>query len=298
MEFDKVRFDGANVELEYQEPIENGGKRDVGVHGKDPTPAFKSSLQAFAGYVCWIHSLPEDAVDRIDVRGVTIKRPDDAPRGIVVTALLKCPRARNSTSTLNTPFLHEKSADQPVTVEAPSGFLPAHVPALVDQLEEHAKAYIEGARGEQTQLPLDDTNANNVADRMSAESASATRKGGRKTKGPQLVHAGTGGVIPVVNEPGEPLTDESLRAKLRQADRDVSLEAIATWTSTERQKAAEWAAAAGDTFTMPQDVPPEPEWVRKHADPALNVPGWNEPAPAKPSDEVVHDLQDIARRGD
>lgn len=297
MEFDKIRYDGANVELEWKEPLLGGGVRDVSDRGKDPTPALKSALQAFTGYVLWVHSLPESMADRIDVRGVTIKRPEDEPRGITVAALLRCPRARNSTSTLNTPYLCEGAGG------GNSGFLPESTIEMVNALERQATLYQQGERGEQTVMPLGDSeNSKEFNERAAHAEVASTRrpKLSKKEKAALAAQAEAG--VPVVNaDAGIPLTNDALRQLLLSVDRDVPIDAIARWTSSERESAQRWGEARQQEMVGQLDaatVPTEPACVLKDATPALSADSWMAPVPPKVSDNGAQEIAAAIERAD
>ncbi len=292
MEFDKIRFDGANVELLYQEALESEGKRDCADHGKNPTPAFKSALQAFSGYVAWIHNWPEDTASRIDVRQVTIKRPDDAPRGITVTALLKCPRARNSTSTLNTPYLSEPPANYSGDR---SGFLPESTVTLIDELEAQAQEYHNGERGEQTSLPLGDSQNTKNADQKMAEAEVTST---RKPKGRNGKMRGKQSSEPT---PISDLTDVGVRQLLASVDRDVPIEAITAASVKDRSEAIRWAECRQKEITgQLEDVfmPTEPEWLIRAATPPLKADEWTGDPPPPVSDEGAREIAVAAGRAD
>lgn len=251
MEFSKIKIHGNEVELVYSEQQSEQTRADVVVHGENPTPAFRTALGAFTSYVVWIHSWSQDAAERVEIRGVSIKRPEDDPRGIVVTGLLKCPRARSPTSTFNTPFLDEAPSEYSGDF---AGFLPKHVVDFVDALEAEATRYIvDGERGEQTELALGEPG---TPPQTSDEKP--------KRKGRDFVP----GVGDVVNaDASEPVTDDVLRQLLLSVGRDVPIDAIARWTSTERDGAARWA-----TITQKQligqlkgDAPDEPTCVQRDA---------------------------------
>src|SRR5262245_20710225 len=128
MQFDRIWLAGTRVELDYAEATQ-GATKDVTEKGEDPTIALKAALAAFSGYANWVISGPEAWADDIHIRGVTIKRHDDEPRGIVVTALKKCTRARGATMTINTPFMTERP---PGGSGDGTGFLPDYVAVLID----------------------------------------------------------------------------------------------------------------------------------------------------------------------
>lgn len=294
MEFDKIRFDGKTVELEYTERTSGGAEAKVAEHGDDPTPAFKAALQAFVGYVVWVISAPEAWAETITVRGVSIKRHEDQPRGIVVTAVRQCLRARNGTMLINTPFLTERPEGG--TGEG-AGFLPDHVPALIDDLENEAALYHGGERGEQTSLELETSeNTKQFNDNAAAAEVKSTRKP-RSKKGKDFIP----GVGDVANpDATEVLTDEKLRQLLLMVERDVPIDAIATWTSSDRSASETWARARqrelAGSAKPDETVPDEPACVKASATLPLTADVlWSDPEPVRPGDEGVHAIQDAAR---
>lgn len=263
MEFDKIHFDGKRVAAEYKVGLPNGGAEDRQAHGTDPTPAFKSAFAAFKPFVIWVHSWPPDMAERLEVRGVSIKRPDDEPRGINVTALLTCPHARNSTSTINTPYLAEPPANY---TGVGTGFLSAEVIGYVDELETQASLFIEkGERGEQTALEL------------GVDGGAAKPKRGGKKKDAVVLGVGT-----VVNpDATEVVDDEVLRQLLLTVERDVPIDAIATWGSSDRSRAIEWAKARQleilNSLKADERVPAEPACLLASATLPLSANEWSDP---------------------
>ena len=291
MQFEKIRFDGKTVELDYSESTPGGSTIVVEERGTDPSPAFKAALRAFASYVVWVISGPESWAETLDVRGVTIKRPDDGEFGIIVTAIHPCPRARNGTHLINTPFL----AAAPEGHEGlGSGFLPSHVPALVDELEMQATAFHDGEHGEQISLGLPASeNTKAVNQRMAdAEVASTRKPKGRKGKGKEHIP----GVGTVINPDAvELIGDDALRMLLGMVDRDVPVDAIAAWTSSERSQAVTWARARqqellGRFAQLSEEeraemVPPEPACVQAAATLLLTAEEhWTTAPPPKASE--------------
>lgn len=299
MQFDKIRFDGKLVELEYKMPLPGGGGEDRQAHGEGPGPTFKQALAAFTSYVIWVHSWPADIAERIEVRGVAIKRPDDAPRGITVTGLLKCPHARNSTSTFNTPYL----AQPPENYSGDgNGFLSAAVIGFVDELEEEATRFKEGER-EQTSLPLGEAEPSDNTKEFNARSAAAEGATTRKPKGKKKPKDFVPGVGDVVNANAtEVLDNDGIRQLLLTVERDVPVDAIATWVSSERSLATDWAhARLKEMVGQLEDifVPTEPACVIKAATLPLSAEEWTAPAP-KPirvSDAAAQAIQEAAAKG-
>lgn len=270
MHFDKIKFDGSRVELEYKEELPAGGERDVQDHGKDPSPKFKTALQAFTSFVLWVHSFPADMADRIEIRGVTIKRPDDAPRGIVVTALLKCPHARNSTSTLNTPYVAEPPDGYNGEM---NGLLSLAVRDFIDTLEHEAELYQAGERGEQITLALGvSENSKAFADRSAAAETRTTRRG-KKPDGPAQVPGV--GLVMNPNAVIEDITDDMVRQLLLTVERDVPIDAIARWTSSERSASIVWAKMQQKKLTSSlkplEEMPAEPVVIKASATMPLGI---------------------------
>lgn len=235
MHFDKIKFDGSTVENDYEEPLQGGGTKMTTDHGKNPSPAFKAALQAFSSFVLWVHSWPADMGDRLEVRGVTIKRSDDKPRGVIVTAVLKCPHARNSTSTINTPYLAEPPENYNGSGD---GFVPLAVRDLIDALEARATEFHDGERGDQIPLALGASeNTKAFADRSAAAEGKSTRKPKKNDFVP--------GVGEIMNPDAvvADITDEQVRQLLMMVERDVPVDAIHTWVSSERNAAIAWATA-------------------------------------------------------
>ncbi len=277
MDFDKIRCDGTNVELDYTQST-NGTTSTVQEKGKDPTTALKAALQAFAGYANWVLSGPESWDPSIAVRAVTIKRDEDEPRGIVVTILKTCQRARNATATINTPFLTEKPVGG---TGAGHGFLPEHVPTLIDALEEAAEAYHAGERGDQIALGLSD-NSKQASERMAAASAGATRK--PKTSKKKDADYTVLGTDPVLNpDSNAVLTDDQVRQLLLTVERDIPADAIPTWTSSERAAAIAWGRARQrelvGSLKPDEKMPAEPPVLLRSATPALKAEEWTSAVP-------------------
>lgn len=287
MQFEKITFDGKQVELHYREPLEAGGEETKCAHGKNPSPAFKAALQSFTSYVLWVHSWPAEMGERLEIRGVSIKRPDDAPRGIVVTALLKCPHARNSTSTINSPYVAEPPEGYNGEM---TGLLSIAVRELIDALEERATEFRDGERGEQIPLALGESeNTKAFADRSAAAETKSTRK-------PKKASDQKPGVGLVIN-PGatEVLDDNALRQLLGSVDRDVPPDAIARFTSSERSMAATWAIARQRELTRSlkpdETVPEEPACVSSTATLPLSAESWHQ-KPIHLSDEAAAAVRD------
>lgn len=289
MQFDRIHFDGKLVELDHK-TTSGGVASEITDKGKDPSPGFKNALKAFVPYVLWVHELPHSHLERIDVRGVSIKRGDDKPLGINVSGVLTCPRARSAGSTLNTPYLTEPPEGY---VGDRKGFLPETIGALVENLEEMASAYLAGERGEQTTLPLESENAKAFDDRAAAAEVQSTRKPkGRKGK-TQIP-----GVGDVMNPNSDvALDDAGLRQLLLSCDHDVPIDAVARWSSSERDAAQLYGMAqqrklAGEKV----DVPALPKAIKRDATLPLKAEDWSSEPPPKIDEAGAQEVREAAVR--
>jgi hypothetical protein len=149
-----------------------------------------------------------------------------------------------------------------------AGYLTATVLELIEAVEAEAEKYRNGERGEQTSLELEESeNTKNVNERMASAEVSSTRK----PRGKRNPNAGKPEMHQVQNpdDTEPPLTDAELRQLLASVDRDVPVDAIATWIRSDRLAAEGWARAELRRLTKSQHVgeemPSEPECVVKSA---------------------------------
>jgi hypothetical protein len=91
-----------------------------------------------------------------------------------------------------------------------------------------------------------------------------------------------------------PLTDPELRKLLLSVDRDVPEDALALWTSSERDRVQYWAerklASMAGTPVALEDLV-EPDTVLKYATPGLGSDGWADSKPPKLDDAAVVEIQ-------
>ncbi len=280
MQFAKIWFDGVTVKLRYER--RRHGNETIAFRDKDaPTPKFKDALQAFRPFATKLLGL--DAWTDAEVRALSLTEKEGT-RGLQVTLVRTITDARNRKVPVTTPHLFAPPAEY----EGPGvGFLDDVTMKLIEVMEEQAEAYRNGERGEQTKLALGDENADRVDDRMRAASVASTRKP-KKDKARELrIQAETG--VEAANQAGDAMTDENLRQLLLSVERDVPVDAIARWSSSERDGAQRWAHGRQKELMGHADakVRAEPECVLRDATMPLSADQWKEPTPPPRAETVV-----------
>jgi len=295
MQFTKIAFDGETVSLRWEERVAGAVDKHEWSCDEQPTPAFKASLAAFVGFVVNIIGAPLVWEEGMEIRQLTLKEEDSGARGVIVTALRKCEKANGRTLLLNTPYM----AEPPEAYNGDGkGYLPNTVLELIEVAENEAALYRGGERGEQTELELEDSeNTKNVNDRMAAAEVASTRKprGKNKDVGKPSMHQTQN---PEATEP--PLDNDQLRQLLLSVERDVPVDAIATWIRTERVEAEVWARARqremldGEGTAM---LLVEPKCLKKSATLPLSADNWTGPVPPKVDDNAARQVQ-VSAAGD
>lgn len=270
MNFRKIWCDGATVRLEWDEQLPGATDKHVYECSEAPTKSFRDALSAFAPFVVSLLGLPAEWSD-CDVRSLSLKTEEKGnARGLQVTVMRKIADAKNRPVIITTPYL----AEAPEEYNGDGvGYLSDVTLALIGEAEDQAAAYRDGERGEQTQLPLGDSeNAKAFNDRAAAAEVQSTRKPkGKKGRAPRQADTG---VALVVNEPGDELTDEALRQLLLTVERDLPIDAIALMTSSERDAAQAWAVARQQEIVGTLEsakMPAEPAALLRYATPALQA---------------------------
>lgn len=295
MIYQKIWYDGTTIRLRFLEQLEGAKDAHEFECAEAPTGAFKGALAAFAPFVVNLLELPLEWSD-CDVRSLSLKREEKSnARGLQVTVMRKIAEAKNRPVTITTPYLSEPPADY--TGDG-KGYLDDVTIKLIEEAERQAELYRTGERGEQMKLELSD-NIKQVDERMADAEVASTRKPKRgKGKTPKQ---GDTGVAIVANEAGEPLDDDGLRQLLLSVERDVPIDAINLWTSSDRDAAQRWAEAAL-RFRVGQlprsELPTEPECVIKSATRGLGADEWTEPAPVRVNDEGVQEIAASVEHGD
>jgi hypothetical protein len=291
MIYQRIWFDGVTVRLRFLEQLDGAKDAHEFECAETPTGAFKGSLAAFSPFVVKLLGLPLDWSD-CDVRSLSLKREEKTnARGIQVTVMRKIADAKNRPVIITTPYLSEPPGDYQGDGQ---GYLDDITLKLIDEAEAQAELYRTGERGEQLKLGLSNENVAEFNENSAHAEVQSTRNPkGRKGKPPRQADTG---VAIVANEAGEPLDEAGLRQLLLSVDRDVPVDAIGIWTSSERDAAQRWSEARqkemiGELST--DLVPREPEAVIRYATLPLKADEWTGDPPPKARDVVT-----IAGRAD
>lgn len=300
MRFNRMSITKRGVELNYELRDQHKLEEIKAFSAEPPLSSFSDAMQAFCPFVIGLLEIPENWREDLTITTLNLSEDKNGNRGLIVTAVKPVANAYDRPLVLNTPLVRE-GGDDP---SEEACVLADEVLELIALAESEAEAerYLNGER-EQRELFDGKTaetseNAKDFNERAAHAENLSTRKprrGRGKAKGPRPADTG----VDFVANPGadQPVTNDVLRDMLLLADRDVSIEAIAKVTSSEREAAERWAAAvhlaASDHDDV--DVPEEPAWIKDFADPSLVVDGWQDAPPPKLGDEEVHAIRDAAR---
>lgn len=249
MRFSRISISKKLVSLSWQEQRGHGVITHVYDSKDKPLPSFNGALQAFAGWALKLLGAPPEWDDAITVTTVNLSERDGR-RGIQVSFSKRVEQANGAASSITTPLMRE--ADN-LDGEIATGYYGKHIDDLIEILETEAERYEKGEREQGELLP------------KTEGQAPKTKKGRKDPK------AGTPGEVQNPDATVPP-ADDNLRKLLLDAGRDVPIDAIARWTSQERDNAQRWAAGqlrvkSGDL--RPEAAPKEPKCVQRDATPAL-----------------------------
>jgi hypothetical protein len=288
MRFNRMSITKRGVELNYELRDQHKLEEIKAFSAEPPLSSFSDAMQAFCPFVIGLLEIPENWREALTITTLNLSEDKNGNRGLIVTAVKPVANAYDRPLVLNTPLVRE-GGDDP---SEEACVLVDEVLELIALAESEAERYLNGER-EQRELFDGKTaetseNAKEFDERAAHAENLSTRKprrGRGKARGPRPADTG----VDFVANPGadEPVTDENLREFLLKADRDVSVEAIAKVTSSEREAAFQWAIDPEGTD--------EPEWIKAFADPSLVVDGWQDAPPPKLGDEEVHAIRDAAR---
>lgn len=276
-EYDKITLSEDKVVLEWLRPVAMGTNISEKLESTErPAPAMIQAMTAFKAYVCNLLGLPAALQERMEIRTVHLKEDEKTDlRTLQVTVILTGLQCGNRTTTFTTPLMRERG-------EAEGGYyLEDETVNLIADLEEAAEAFYKGERMQPDLFPKSADDATTPPVEPDAQytitgtSSEQPRRRARKKK----PEAETGGV-PEWNPPGEPYTDAKVRDLLARVDRDVPVDAIATWTAGERDQAVRWGVAETHRLVTrtPHEIA-EPECVVKSATLPLKADGWTAPEP-------------------
>lgn len=271
MRFDLIQVADDAVHFEWTEKLENGMEHSHVVgSGETPAPTLPASLAAFKPYFrellgvgeSW--NAGEDGNDGIEIRKLHLKEDAQTKlRTLQLTVIVRLWSAGGKAVTINTPTVRARGDTEG------GHFLDARTLKLIARAEDAAEGFVRrGERGQAEMFPTDATQAReNDADGGHAETPNGAKPKGGRRKRSDISRDGH----PVTN-PDATLapTDELIRTRLLEADVDVPLDAIAQWTSSERNEALEWATTAAlRKGQHSADIPEPPPHVATVGTPSL-----------------------------
>lgn len=229
-----------------------------------PLEPFATALQAFSGYAVELIGAPAWHED-VKISSIHLsEEPKTNRRGLIVTFTRRIERAKNRVFVGNTPLMHAPTDEQEGTNP---GTFPREVAEMIAELERQATAYWNGER-EQGEMfsganaaPAKTKGAGHPQPEQPADELGARRK-----------KRGTGAAPGELMNPDKTKapTDKVLADLLARAGKNVPLDVIASWGSSDRAKAQSWADAKNDPTLPEKKIPPVPECVEKgHSAPLL-----------------------------
>lgn len=296
MEFTKIKIVDKGVELHYTDDVGRGTAitKFTSKADEQPTPVFVASLRAFKAWALDLIGLPTEWFDGKagKVSGISLSRTDDGRRGLIVTLVGKVPKAQNRPVVINTPLVNEGGENTAAEVFV----LEDEELALITDAEKHALAFLGGERApkEQTdafEQPDGTTSDQKAADPVPDQLAEKRKK--RKAGEPVVASSPNTVINP---DHTKPPTDETIRQLLLSVDRDVAVDTIAGWSSTERDQAQRWAMATLDsraekTVLLGDLI--EPDHVTKAAANDL----WDTGVPPKVTQEAAVEITAAVSKG-
>lgn len=290
MRFTKIAIKADAVELIWTKVDEHGATITTNMSSPEkPAPELPAALQAFKDFVFDLIEAPSTWRDEVRVTSLSISEEKTGKaRGLIVTAVKPVEKASGRLLVLNTPHMRQ-GGDNSTSEHV----LTDDIMSLVAQAEAAATAFVKGDRAQLDAFPAD-ASAVDTSDKGDQVGARRERKK-RVAK-----EVGTPNEVMNPDKTAAP-TDDQLRAILLAAGRDVPVDAIATWTSTERDTAQRWAAAKADVksgVARKLDDLIEPDHVQRSATPALDD-NWTDPkGPKKLSDEAVVEIVASTEKAD
>lgn len=296
MQFSKISVTKKGVKL-HREETEKGGAVETRVlkSPERPLPTFDDALQAFAPYVVDLLEIPDEWRGALKVTTLNLSQDKNQLRGLIVTVIKPVAKAYDKPLVLNTPLVREggENASEDAFV------LSDEVLGLIKLAEVEARRYVKRERlqaelfGDADAEKVASENTKNFDERAAAAEVASTRKNGRK---PKSFVRGVGDVMNA--DATVVLNDLQVRQLLLSVERDVPVEAIARWTSSERARVVTWGRAKQKKYAHSlkpdEKVPKEPKCVAEAATPSL-ADKWTEDPPPRVSDDAARATQAAAR---
>lgn len=293
MRFSKIKSAKQGVELQW-ETVSGAVKTSTDLQSPDePRKEFTDAMQAFVPFVMDLLDLPDSWREGLEITTLSIsEEKKESRRGLIVTCVRRVDKANDRTVLINTPYMRERFDED----KGEKGYLSAKDMLHLEEAEAEAQRYLGGERAQPTLFP-ETAAADPVAAAKAKSEAAPVEKPARKRRPAKTGAAFVPGAGEVVNaDATEAPTDEALRSMLLASGRDVPLDAIGRWSSSERDAAQRWADNA---FSTPDDMP---ACIQRDATLPLASPdgsdGWlTPPAPVHLTDDDVQEIKAAVEHG-
>lgn len=263
MKFSKISITSRGVHLIRQTKTESGATEKFDLESPEgPLKSFSDAMQKFADYV--IGLLPflvrddddeedEDALP-MTVTTVNLSESKDGRRGLQVSVNVPIEALNNKVVSITTPIVHEAGENTSDEVYT----LPDDVMSLIKLLEGEATRYYKGER-EQGELfagaeAKAEAEKSPAAESFNERAAAAEVASTRKPRGRKKAPTGAAAPTEIQNpDKTKPPTTEHIRDLLVAVGKEVPVDAIDRWASSERDAAQLWAekSAKGVASNMP-----------------------------------------------
>lgn len=290
MRFSKIRVNDKGVQLLWTTTDANGTTTTHDLTSAEkPTPDLPEALDAFREYVMDLLELPAKWRDQIRITTLSISDDKETnTRGLMVSATKKIAKASGRPLSITTPHMREGAEDS----TAKTGILEEEILELIAKAETAASRFVKGERAQGEIFPSDASAPPAAGAEGTAPPAAGEDDVSKARKRRPAKNAGTPGEVWNPNSTVPP-TDEQLRKLCLQAGRDVPIDAIARWASSERQKVQTWATMVTNPEVKPENHPEEPDVLKKDATPALledvakaRDDGWTQETPPPKAADV------------
>ncbi len=293
MRFSKIRVNDKGVQLLWTTTDANGTTTTHDLTSAEkPTPDLPEALDAFREYVMDLLELPAKWRDQIRITTLSISDDKETnTRGLMVSATKKIAKASGRPLSITTPHMREGAEDS----TAKTGILEEEILELIAKAETAASRFVKGERAQGEIFPSD-ASAPPAAGAEGGEGGAPPAAGeddvSKARKRRPARNAGTPGEV-WNPDSTKPPTDEQLRKLCLQAGRDVPIDAIARWTSIERDRVQKWATDQLNPDMKAENRSEEPETLKKEATPALledvakaRDDGWTQETPPPKAADV------------
>jgi hypothetical protein len=142
----KIKMSKGSVLIDYRSPTSDGtDSNKLTLESKElPSPEFKATLQLLSNCIAKIYELPEAYAEGIEVTSATfVYKGEDGTMGCTISGK-KTVNTSNSPALFNTPIVYVS------TDEGQDKAMDGKMEEILNDLQDCARDYINGARAQQT----------------------------------------------------------------------------------------------------------------------------------------------------